>query len=88
MEIDKVYVVAGHKGNPAEVTKGAAPTLEGSAGTRSLEKYKPPILGRLKRGGEVVLHLLANDQQTTIRLISEQQFGKRSTGSQQATFPN
>jgi transposase-like protein len=51
IEIDEVYVVAGHKGNPA--------------------KEKPPILGLLQRGGEVVVRMLANVQQTTIRPLIE-----------------
>jgi transposase len=36
-----------------------------------LEKEKPPILGLIQRGGEVVLHMLANVQQKTIRPIIE-----------------
>ncbi|WP_429649581.1 transposase, partial [Skermanella aerolata] len=36
-----------------------------------MEKEKPPILGLIQRGGEVVLHMLANVQQTTIRPIIE-----------------
>jgi transposase len=34
-----------------------------------LEKEKPPILGLIQRGGNVVLHRLANVRQTTIRPI-------------------
>jgi transposase len=34
-----------------------------------LEKEKPPILGLIQRGGAVVLHMLANVQQATIRPI-------------------
>jgi transposase-like protein len=36
-----------------------------------LEKDKPPILGLIQRGGQVVLHMLANVQQTTIKPIIE-----------------
>jgi transposase-like protein len=36
-----------------------------------LEKDKPPILGLIERGGQVVLHMLANVQQTTIQPIIE-----------------
>lgn len=36
-----------------------------------MEKDKPPILGLIQRGGEVVLHMLANVQQTTIKPIIE-----------------
>lgn len=34
-----------------------------------MEKEKPPILGLIQRGGQVVLHMLANVQQVTIRPI-------------------
>jgi transposase-like protein len=34
-----------------------------------LDKEKPPILGLIQRGGEVVLHMLPNVQQTTIQPI-------------------
>jgi transposase-like protein len=34
-----------------------------------LEKEKPPILGLIQRGGQVVLHMLANVQQVTIKPI-------------------
>jgi transposase len=36
-----------------------------------LEKEKPPILGLIQRGGQVVLRMLANVQQTTIQPIIE-----------------
>ena len=32
-----------------------------------MEKEKPPIFGMVERGGAVILHLLANVQQTTIK---------------------
>jgi hypothetical protein len=38
-------------------------------GWRTLAKDKPPILGLIQRGGQVVLHMLANVQQTMIRPI-------------------
>jgi len=34
-----------------------------------LEKDKPPILGLIQRGGQVVLHMLSNVQQATIKPI-------------------
>jgi len=34
-----------------------------------LEKDKPPILGLIQRGGQVVLRKLANVQQTTIKPV-------------------
>src|SRR5688500_9074554 len=45
--------------------------LKGAPGRGTLEKEKPPILGLIQRGGEVVLHMLANVQQSTIRPIIE-----------------
>jgi hypothetical protein len=34
-----------------------------------LEKDKPPILGLIQRGGQVILHMLPNVQQATIKPI-------------------
>jgi hypothetical protein len=63
VEIDEVYVVAGHKGNPAAVEKRPqGPTQQNE---------KRPILGMIQRGGQVVLKMLANVQQTTIKPIIE-----------------
>ena len=39
------------------------------AGRGTLEKDKPPILGLIQRGGQVVLHVLANVQQRTIKPV-------------------
>jgi transposase len=36
-----------------------------------LEKEKPPILGLIQRGGQVVLHMLPNVKQITIKPIIE-----------------
>jgi transposase-like protein len=38
-------------------------------GRGTLAKEKPPILGLLQRGGEVMVRMLANVQQTTIRPV-------------------
>jgi transposase len=43
--------------------------LAGAPGRGALEKDKPPILGLIQRGGQVVLHMLANVQQKTIQPI-------------------
>ena len=40
-------------------------------GRGTLDKETPPILGLIQRGGEVVLHMLANVPQTTIPPIIE-----------------
>lgn len=70
VECDEVYIVAGHKGNPAAVRekgrKGRRNRLKGSRGRGTLAKEKPPIFGMIQRGGEVVIHMLENVQQTTI----------------------
>jgi transposase-like protein len=72
-EIDEVYVVAGHKGNPAAVQKkgrtGRRNRLKGARGRGTLEKEKPPILGLIQRGGQVVLRMLPNVRQVTIKPI-------------------
>ena len=71
VECDEVYVVAGHKGNPEAVKakgrEGRRNRLKGARGRGTLEKEKPPIFGMIQRSGEVVIHMLANVQQTTIR---------------------
>jgi transposase len=41
--------------------------LKGVPGRGTLEKEKPPIFGMVQRGGAVVLHLLADVQQATIK---------------------
>jgi transposase len=43
--------------------------LAGAPGRGTLEKDKPPILGLIQRGGQVVMQMLANVQQKTIQPI-------------------
>ena len=73
VEIDEVYVVAGHKGQPKAVAKrgdsGRRRRLAGAPGRGTLAKDKPPVLGLIRRGGQVVLRMLANVQQKTIEPI-------------------
>lgn len=68
-----MYLVAGHKGHPQAVAakkrKGRRNRLKGSRGRGTLEKEKPPILGLIQRNGEVVLKMLANVQQATIKPV-------------------
>jgi transposase-like protein len=45
--------------------------LKGDRGRGTLEKEKPPILGLIQRGGEVVLHMLSKVRQATIRPLIE-----------------
>ena len=46
--------------------------LKGERGRGTLEKEKPPILGMIQRGGEVVIQMLANVQQPTIQPLIRQ----------------
>ncbi len=41
--------------------------MKGEPGRGTLEKEKPPIFGMIQRSGEVILRMLANVQQATIR---------------------
>jgi hypothetical protein len=70
VECDEAYVVAGHKGQPEVVKskgrKGRRRRRKGKAGRGTLEKEKPPVFGMIERGGQVVIHLLANVKQKTI----------------------
>jgi transposase len=45
--------------------------LAGAPGRGTLAKDKPPILGLIQRGGQVVMQMLANVQQGTIQPIIE-----------------
>ena len=68
-----MYIVAGHKGHPEIVRKlgrkGRRRRLRGAPGRGTLATEKPPILGLIQRNGEVVLNMLANVQQNTIKPI-------------------
>lgn len=73
VECDEVYIVAGHKGRPDVVAKlgrlGRRRRLKGAPGRGTLAGEKPPVLGMIQRNGEVVLHILENVQQRTIKPI-------------------
>src|SRR4051812_49807250 len=43
--------------------------LAGAPGRGTLEKDKPPILGLIQRGGQLVIRMLANVQQMTIQPV-------------------
>jgi len=68
-----VYITAGHKGHPEVVArlgrKGRRRKLRGKRGRGTLEGEKPPVLGLLQRGGEVVIQMVANVQHVTIQPI-------------------
>ena len=71
VECDEVYIVAGHKGSPIRwKKKGGAAGADDSKGKRgrgTLATEKPPIFGMIQRGGEVVIRMLENVQQRTIK---------------------
>ena len=69
VECDEAYVTAGHKGHPEVVKqqgrKGRR-RRKGPCGRGTLAKERPPVMGMMQRGGQVVIHLLANVQHKTI----------------------
>lgn len=73
VEMDEVYLVAGFKGQPLKVVqkqrKARRRRLKGKPGRGTLEQEKPPIFGMMQRGGEVVIKMLDNVQQVTIKPI-------------------
>ncbi len=73
VECDEVYIIAGHKGQPDVVAQqgrvGRRRRLKGSPGRGTLAGEKPPVFGMIQRNGEVVLHMLENVQQHTIKPI-------------------
>jgi len=75
VECDEAYVVAGHKGHPEVVKskgrKGRRRRHKSKAGRGTLEKEKPPVFGMIERGGQVVIHLLANVKQKTIEPLMQ-----------------
>jgi transposase-like protein len=52
--------------------------LASAPGRSTLEKDKPPILGVIQRGGQVMLRMLANVQQATIKPVIEATVAKGS----------
>jgi transposase-like protein len=76
VETDEVYIVCGHKGQPDKVTEAGRPPhrrrLKGARGRGTLDTEKPPIIGFIQRGGFLVLRMLRNVQQQTIKPVFEQ----------------
>ena len=74
--------MAGHKGQPQQVAKrgreGRRRRLKGERGRGTAQKDKPPVLGMIARGGQVILNLLDNVQQKTIQSIIERCIAKGS----------
>ena len=75
VEVDEVYVRRRAQGPPSgggqKGRSGRRRRLKGAPGRGTLANEKPPVLGLIQRGGEVVLHLLTHVQQKTIRPIIE-----------------
>ena len=71
VEFDELYLVAGHKGQPDKVKQAKRPArrrrLKGARGRGTLANEKPPIFGMIQRSGEVVINLLDNVKQDTIK---------------------
>ena len=70
VECNEVYVVPGHKGHPEAIRKGRLGRrrrLKGDRGRNTLATEKPPILDMIQRSGQVVMQMLTNVQQATIK---------------------
>ena len=71
VECDETYVVAGHKGQPEKVAAAGRPPrrrrLKGARGRGTRATEKPPIFGMIQRSGEVVVRMLDNVRQATIK---------------------
>lgn len=82
VEIDEVYIVAGHKGQPEKVKElgrdGRRRRLKGARGRGTLENEKPPILGIVQRKGCLIMRVLPNVKQVTIRPIIERHIKKQT----------
>ena len=68
-------MVAGHKGNPEAVSQkgreGRRNRLKSARERGTLEKEKPHIFGMIQRTGQVVVQMLANVRQATIKPLIE-----------------
>ncbi len=76
VEIDELYVVAGHKGQPKKVAqkgrKARRRRLKGKRGRGTKENEKPPVLGMMQRDGLVKVTLLNNVKRKTIEPLITQ----------------
>lgn len=76
VEMDELYVVAGHKGQPEQVRKKGRKArrrrLKGKRGRGTKESEKPPVLGMIERKGLVKVFLLDNVKRKTIEPIITQ----------------
>lgn len=73
VEADEVYITAGHKGHPKiialEKRKGRRRKLRGKRGRGTLAGEKPPVLGMIRRNGDVYIEMMPNVQQVTIKPV-------------------
>lgn len=71
VEFDEVYIVAGHKGQPAAVQSAGRPSrrnrLKAQRGRGTLATEKPPVFGMIQRTGQLILEMLPNVQMKTIQ---------------------
>jgi transposase-like protein len=75
VECDEVYVIAGHKGQPAVVQAQGRPgrrnRLKAKRGRGTLEAEKPPLFGMIQRTGQLIIEMLPNVQQKTIQPLMQ-----------------
>src|SRR4051794_41942685 len=77
----RFIVSPGIRANHARSKKGRPGRrrrLPGAPGRGTLEKEKPPVLGLIQRGGAVILHMLPNVRQATIKPIITQAVAPRT----------
>jgi transposase-like protein len=76
VESDEAYIIAGHKGQPDKVKwAGRRPRrhrLKGKRGRGTSADEKNLVIGFVQRGGCVMLKVVPNVQQATIRPLFEQ----------------
>ena len=81
-ECDEASVVAGHKGQPEIVKskgrKSRRRRRKSKSGRGTMAKEKPPVFGRIERGGQVVMHLLAHVKQKTIEPLMKDTIESRT----------
>ena len=74
--MDEVYLICGHKGQPEKIIEAKRPPrrrrLKGARGRGTLANEKPPVIGFIQRGGELVIRMLENVQQKTIEPLFRQ----------------
>lgn len=67
--------MAGHKGQPEQVKRCQREPrrrrLKGKRGRGTAKSEKPPIFGMVQRGGQVIIRMVSNVQQKTIKPIIE-----------------